>query len=123
MTGGHFERHIRRMRQVYAERRSALVEHAAERLAGLLELSSVEAGLQAVGWLRGGIDGEAAARAAARRQVEVTPLSRYSRAPVAENGLQLGFAAVAPGEIRRGVEDLAAALEGVIESRARGGRR
>ncbi|MBV8200571.1 MAG: PLP-dependent aminotransferase family protein [Acidobacteria bacterium] len=117
MTGGHFERHIRRMRQVYAERRSALVEHAAERLAGLLEISSVEAGLQTVGWLRGGIDGETAASAAARRQVEVTPLVRYTGEPLANDGLQLGFAAVGPQEIRRGVEDLAAALEEEVDGR------
>jgi hypothetical protein len=30
---------------------------------------------------------------------------------LAQNGLQLGFAAVDPREIRRGVEDLAIALE------------
>jgi GntR family transcriptional regulator/MocR family aminotransferase len=123
MSGGHFERHVRRMRQVYAERRAALVEHAAKRLAGLLEISSVEAGLQTVAWLRGGIDGEAASRAAARRQVEITPLSRYARGPLAKNGLQLGFAAVDTREIRRGVEDLAAALEAEVAARAREGRR
>ena len=67
IAGGHFARHVRRMRQVYAERLSVLLEHAAERLGGLLEISGVEAGLQTVGWLRTGIDGEAAARAAARR--------------------------------------------------------
>jgi GntR family transcriptional regulator / MocR family aminotransferase len=110
IAGGHFARHVRRMRQVYAERLSVLLECAAERLAGLLEISGVEAGLQTVGWLRAGIDGEAAARAAARRHVEVTPLSRYRRGTAAREGLQLGFAAVDPPEIRRGVGDLAAAL-------------
>ncbi|HEV3073722.1 MAG TPA: PLP-dependent aminotransferase family protein [Thermoanaerobaculia bacterium] len=110
IAGGHFARHVRRMRQVYAERLSVLLECAAERLAGLLEISGVEAGLQTVGWLRAGIDGEAAARAAARRHVEVTPLSRYRRGAAAREGLQLGFAAVDPPEIRRGVGDLAAAL-------------
>jgi GntR family transcriptional regulator / MocR family aminotransferase len=110
IAGGHFARHVRRMRQVYAERLSVLLECAAERLAGLLEISGVEAGLQTVGWLRAGIDGEAAARAAARRHVEVTPLSRYRRGTAAREGLQLGFAAVDPPEIRRGIGDLAAAL-------------
>jgi len=110
IAGGHFARHVRRMRQVYAERLSVLLECAAERLAGLLEISGVEAGLQTVGWLRAGIDGEAVARAAARRHVEVTPLSRYGRGTAAREGLQLGFAAVDPPEIRRGVGDLAAAL-------------
>jgi GntR family transcriptional regulator/MocR family aminotransferase len=119
LVEGHFGRHIRRMREVYAERLSVLLESAKESLAGRLEISGVEAGLQTVGWLRGGIDGEAAEKAAIERGVEVTPLSRYGRGPVAEDGLLLGFAAVDPQEIRRGVRELAAALEG--EARARRG--
>ena len=111
MSEGHFGRHLRRMREVYAERLSVLLESARERLAGLLEISSVEAGLQTSGWLGGGIDGESAAKAAAARDVEVTPLSRYSRGCLTREGLQLGFAAVDPSEIRRGVRELAAALE------------
>ena len=55
---GHFGRHLRRMREVYAERLSALLEGAREKLGGLLEISEIEAGLQTVGWLRKGIDGE-----------------------------------------------------------------
>jgi GntR family transcriptional regulator/MocR family aminotransferase len=111
ITEGHFGRHLRRMREVYAERLSVLLDSARERMAGLLEISSVEAGLQTAGWLCGGIDGESAAKAAAARDVEVTPLSRYSRRHLAREGLQLGFAAVDLSEIRRGVRELAAALE------------
>jgi GntR family transcriptional regulator/MocR family aminotransferase len=48
ITEGHFGRHLRRMREVYAERLSTLVECARERLTGLLEISGVEAGLQTV---------------------------------------------------------------------------
>jgi GntR family transcriptional regulator/MocR family aminotransferase len=111
MTEGHFGRHLRRMREVYAERLSVLLEGARERLAGLLELSSVEAGLQTAGWLGGGISGERAARAAAARGVEVTPLSRYRLGPPGREGLQLGFAAVDTREIRRGVRELEIALQ------------
>jgi GntR family transcriptional regulator/MocR family aminotransferase len=111
ITEGHFGRHLRRMRAAYAERLSVLLHSARKRLAGLLEISEVEAGLQTVGWLHGGITGESAARAAAARNVEVVPLSRYTRGRVAREGLQLGFAAVDPREIRRGVEQLARALE------------
>jgi GntR family transcriptional regulator / MocR family aminotransferase len=110
---GHFARHVRRMRQLYAERLAVLVESARERLGGLLELSSVEAGLRTVGWLQRGISAERAARAAAKRDVEAVPLSRcaYGRSP--GNGLLLGFAAVDGKELRRGVEELARALEEV----------
>ena len=113
ITEGHFGRHLRRMREVYAERLSVLLEEARLRLTGLLEISSVEAGLQTVGWLCGGADAESAAAAATRRNVDVTPVDRYSQGRVLPQGLQLGFAALDMSEIRRGVRELAIALEGV----------
>jgi GntR family transcriptional regulator / MocR family aminotransferase len=120
VSEGHLDRHLRRMREVYAERLSILLSCAKERLAGLLELSPVEAGLQTVGWLNRSIEGEAVARAAAARGVEVKPLSRYSRRPLPRDGLQLGFAAIDEVEIRRGVAELAMTLE---EEARRPGRR
>ncbi len=110
IAAGHFARHLRRMRQVYAERLEALMDGARQHLAGLLEISPVEAGLQTAGWLPRGLDSERAARAAAARGVEVTPLARYSRRRFAREGLQLGFAAVDTAEIGRGVRELATAL-------------
>ena len=116
ITAGHFGRHLRRMRQIYAERLSVLLDSAQQNLTGLLEISGIEAGLQTVGWLQRGINAESAAATAAERNVEVTPLSIYSQGNVASTGLQLGFAAIDPKEIRRGVQDLAIALEQVIKS-------
>jgi GntR family transcriptional regulator / MocR family aminotransferase len=117
ITEGHFGRHLRRMREVYAGRLSILMESARRKLAGLLELSSVEAGLQTVGWLGHAIDSAAAARAAQARKVEVIPLSIYSRGALRREGLQLGFAAVNGQEIRRGVYQLAIALEELARPR------
>jgi GntR family transcriptional regulator / MocR family aminotransferase len=111
ITAGHFGRHLRRMRQIYAERLNVLLHSARQNLTGLLEISGIEAGLQTVGWLQRGINAESAAAAAAKRNVEVIPLSVYSHGNAASTGLQLGFAAVDAKEIRRGVQDLAIALE------------
>jgi len=122
ITEGHFGRHLRRMREVYAERLSVLLEEARLRLAGLLEISNVEAGLQTAGWLGGGIDAESAAAAAAKRNVDVTPIDRYSQGKVVPEGLQLGFAALDVKEIRRGVRELAIALEGERKAFHRGSR-
>ncbi len=108
---GHFGRHIRRMRELYAGRLGTLLESARHELQGLLEISPIEAGLQTVGWLQKGISEKAAAKAAKSRNVDVTPLGAYSRQPLPRQGLQLGFAAVDSREIRRGVRDLAIALE------------
>lgn len=112
MAQGHFGRHVRRMRNVYAERLGVLLSCAEQRLAGLLAFSPVEAGLQTTAWLGGGIESGAAAAAAERHDVEVTPISRrFPPGRSGQPGLVLGFAAVGPDEIRRGVRDLAAALE------------
>jgi GntR family transcriptional regulator/MocR family aminotransferase len=111
LVEGHFGRHVRRMREIYAERLGVLQQGAERHLAGLLEISPVEAGLQTVGWLRAGIDGGVVAREAAERDVEVTPISGYARKPLARDGLQLGFAAVDSRELSRGVEQLARILE------------
>jgi len=108
---GHFARHVRRMRELYEERLSVLVDSARVRLGGLLEIPVVEAGLRTVGWLQGGIPAERAAQAAAKYDVEVVPLSRYAYGRSRLDGIVLGFAAVDARELRRGVEQLARALE------------
>ena len=108
---GHFGRHLRRMRQIYAERLAVLLEEARIRLGGLLEISKVEAGLQTVGWLCNGKSAHWAATAAAKRNVDVTPLDHYSVGKATQNGLQLGFAAMDVKEIRRGARELAVALD------------
>lgn len=122
MREGHYGRHIRRMREIYSERQQALMTESRKHLKGLLEVSTIEAGLQTVGWLADGVSGIAAAEAASKRGVEVVPLSSYSTSVRAciwnaksggREGLQLGFAAIEPQQIKHGVRELAAALEGL----------
>jgi len=103
---GHFARHIRRMREIYAERLQVLLESAKEKLGDALEISSVEAGLQTVGWLRRGLRAQRVAKLAAKRNVEVVPLDGYALGRSRREGVVLGFAAVDPRELRRGVEEL-----------------
>jgi GntR family transcriptional regulator/MocR family aminotransferase len=112
---GHFGRHIRSMREIYAERLAALLESARESLHGLMEVSNIEAGLQTVGWLEGGVTAEAATQAAAERGLEMIPLSRFSLRQMPREGVQLGFAAVDPGEIRRGVRELSEVLRKILK--------
>jgi len=109
---GHFARHIRRMRELYAERLAVLLDGAREKLAAGLEISNVEAGLQTVGWLKKGLHSERVAAAAERHGIEVIPLSRYAYGRAKRDGLILGFAAVEPRELRRGIEQLAKVLNG-----------
>jgi GntR family transcriptional regulator/MocR family aminotransferase len=122
MSEGHFARHIRRMREVYAERLSVLLDSARTHLAGLLTVSSVAAGLQTVGWLAGGVDADRATRAAKSRDVVVMPVRYQSQRKTPNNGLVLGFAAHDAHEIRHGVVELAAALEGLQRRNSRSAR-
>ncbi len=99
------------MRELYAERLGVFLESASSKLSGLLEIPTVEAGLQTVGWLAPGIRADAAAREASRREVEVIPISKYASRRFDRQGLLLGFAAVDTRELRRGAGELARALE------------
>jgi len=115
MTGGHYGRHIRRMREIYAGRRSALIAAAKEELAGLLDVCTIAAGLQTIGWLPVGVDAERVAERAAQRGVELKAIAPGELQRGAPQVLQLGFAAVDPPEIRRGIR----VLREVLASRPR----
>ena len=110
IQAGHFERHIRRMRTLYAERQAALVEAARRDLAGRLEVAPAESGMHLLGRLPPGVDDVAAAGAAREEGVRVVPLSRQYLGAPGGSGLVLGYAAVPPDEIREGVRGLARAL-------------
>jgi len=107
---GHFARHIRRMRALYAERQAVLVEAAARELHGLLEVPEAEAGMHLMGWLPSGADDEAASARAAAHGVFAPPVSPLYAGPPGRPGLLLGYAAVNAGEIRQGARQLARAL-------------
>jgi GntR family transcriptional regulator/MocR family aminotransferase len=84
-----------------------LLESAREHLAGRLEISSVEAGLQTVGWLNKGWNARDVAERALGANIELTALESYAWGRSPKNGLVLGFAAYSPQEIRAGVKRLA----------------
>jgi GntR family transcriptional regulator/MocR family aminotransferase len=107
---GHFARHIRRMRKLYAERQACLIEAAQSRLKGLLDIHSAQGGMHVVGWLSPGVDDRAAAHRAREHNVVVLPLSDLCLEPYECGGLLLGYACVNEREIREGVKRLAAAL-------------
>jgi len=117
ISEGHFARHIRRMREIYAERLSTLFECAQRELKGTLEISPIEAGLQTVGWLPEGVSGEEAARLAKLAGVDVTPIRRYGKTRGPREGLQLGFAPLRKKEIEQGVRQLAATWKNLRPSR------
>jgi GntR family transcriptional regulator/MocR family aminotransferase len=115
INDGHLARHIRRMRTLYAERQSILIEAAQERLAGLLDIKPTETGLHVMGWLGPGLKADLVYQQLLRQQVETPPLSAYSINPPQREGLVLGYAAVSRGDIRAGVRQ----MENVLTTMAR----
>jgi GntR family transcriptional regulator/MocR family aminotransferase len=111
MLGGHYDRYLRRIRAACRDRLEALIDAAERHCKGALRLRPVRTGLHAVADLT---DAHAAAvfEQAALRGVEVMPLSAYylgrQKPP---NALVLGFGAVRPDTLGRGMERLAAAIE------------
>lgn len=111
LAEGHFARHIRRMRTLYAERQAALVSAARRECAGLLEVAPADAGMHLVAWLpKGSIDREVSRRAAAAG-VSAPPLSAYyHHADAARPGLLLGYSSVNRRKIQEAARRLGAAM-------------
>jgi len=111
MREGHFARHIRRMRQLYAHRRTALVRAIQKEFASQLQIVGAEAGMYlAVVLTNGACDQELAVRSA-RQGLWVLPLSpAYQRDP-RRQGLVLGFGSTPAEEMPRAVRRLKSVLD------------
>jgi GntR family transcriptional regulator/MocR family aminotransferase len=107
---GHFARHIRRTRLVYADRRTTLVDAIRSEFGNQLEVCGSEAGMHLVVMLPKGLrDGEIAARAA-RRKLWLWPLSPSYLGRATRQGFVLGFAGTPAAEIPAAVRRLKAFL-------------
>jgi GntR family transcriptional regulator / MocR family aminotransferase len=113
---GHFSRHLRRMRNLYAERQAILLEATQqEGLSELLKMIPDETGMHLVGWLPAGAnDAEIAKQAAVRYGLHCSPLSLFSLEPLPRAGLVLGYAAAGEQEIRNGARQLAEVIRSTL---------
>ncbi|HEY0701977.1 MAG TPA: PLP-dependent aminotransferase family protein [Candidatus Acidoferrales bacterium] len=103
---GHFARHIRRMRMLYAERRGALVTAIKKILPGIMEVVGAEAGMHLATLLPRGVNDVAVAKKAARLGVSAQPLSScYAKMPQ-RGGLILGYGGTDAGQIEEGLRKL-----------------
>jgi GntR family transcriptional regulator/MocR family aminotransferase len=107
---GHFARHIRRMRRLYATRRELLIESLHRHLGSLIDVALPSSGTHVVVHLPAGMSDVDACRAAAANGVVTTPLSS-AYIGAAPPGLLLGYASVRGPLIERGVRQLASALQ------------
>ncbi len=99
MNEGHFARHIRRMRVLYRERRSSLVESIKKELDDIVEILGDEAGMHLAVKLRNRTRDLEVAEHAARQNLWLWPLSSAYAGTTAPQGFILGFASTPVREI------------------------
>jgi GntR family transcriptional regulator / MocR family aminotransferase len=112
IEGGHFGRHLRRMRQLYAARWQALHDSCHRYLAECLSVPIIEAGLNTPVYLKTKLTSRQAEMAAAGAGIQTFALDRFTRERRDIRGLLLGFAAFDEQQIQESAKILARALAG-----------
>lgn len=114
LAEGHFARHIRRMRRLYAERRSALATALDQACGDRLRLALTARGMHLIGLLPPGTDDVALAGRAAAAGLVPAALSPWYLAAPATPGLLLGFTNIPVGA----AEETASRLRAVLDAGA-----
>jgi GntR family transcriptional regulator / MocR family aminotransferase len=107
---GHLARHIRRMRMLYMQRRTALVETIRQRLSDKLTVIGAEAGMHLVALLPRGISDVAISLRAAEMGISAMPLSSCYSQPPLVGGLILGYGGTDARQIHDGMRRLAVCI-------------
>lgn len=116
MLEGHFARHIRRMRHLYKERRTALVKSIAREFGTALEVQGAEAGMHLVVTLPEGFDDVEFALRAASENLWMYPLSTSYAREKPRHGFILGFGSTPAAQMPYAVRRMRSVL-GVIAAR------
>jgi GntR family transcriptional regulator/MocR family aminotransferase len=106
MSLGHFGRHIRKMRQVYSARRSALIDCLHAECGDKLPVHGAAAGMHVTVTLPDGFDDQAIAARAACERLWLWPLSPSYAGKKCRNGFVLGFGSTANEQIPAAVKRL-----------------
>ncbi|MGH8920504.1 MAG: PLP-dependent aminotransferase family protein, partial [Actinomycetes bacterium] len=111
LAAGDLDRHVRRTRRVYRQRRDAVIDAVARWLPEVAP-SGIAAGLNVLLPLPIGTDEQDVARRALAAGVRVRPLAdfRLRTAADAAPGLVLGYGSVTPGNAELGIQRLAAVM-------------
>lgn len=113
MNEGHFARHVRRMRMLYADRLAALLKAVRDHAADVLSVDEGEGGMSRVAWLPQGVDDVEVGAEVARAGIQCLPLSEYAMQPRERGGLILGFTGIDEAEIESGIQRVAACVRAV----------
>jgi GntR family transcriptional regulator/MocR family aminotransferase len=108
---GFYLSHVRRMRQIYSERREYFIDQFNRLLGNRFRLEMADAGLHALAWFHSERDLAVIARANPNLGVKISRLSFFCIEAKLPPALLLGFAAWTPAQIRDGLTRLARVLE------------
>jgi len=101
---GHFARHIRRMRLVYAERRNALIANLQDQFGSMAEITGAGAGMH-LSVVLNGIPDRELSLCAAQENLWLAPLSNFYLGKAVQQGFILGFGSTSveqmPAAIRK----------------------
>jgi len=111
ITEGFFLSHIKRMRKIYAERRSFFIEEFNKLLGDRFILQVPEAGLNVVAWLKREEDFLMIKRVTLEIGVRPSPLPVFCIEAKLKPAFLFGFAAWTPAQIRESLVKLASALK------------
>jgi GntR family transcriptional regulator / MocR family aminotransferase len=113
MHAGHYDRHLRHLRERNAARRKALLDAAARFLGSHAVVAGVRAGLHAMIWLPG-VPLHELGRLVARaeqRGVAVYPVTSYYLGSPPRSGIVASYASLSEAEITQGIRLFARALK------------
>lgn len=109
---GHFARHLRKMRTLYASRRNFLLAECRKHLSGLLEVEPADAGMHLVGRLPEGRGDIELSEKAAALGLKLSPLSSYYASKPECAGFILGYTAFDGKETRAAIKKIGELLAG-----------
>jgi GntR family transcriptional regulator/MocR family aminotransferase len=108
---GHFGRHIRRMRRLYEERQEIIISEITKHLDGKLEVKNPVSGMHIIGWLPEGVEDKFLVEKVASVGIKTSAVSAHSLTRWTRGGLILGYTAINEKQIKKGVRQLAKAME------------
>lgn len=112
MDQGHFARHLRKMRSLYAARRGYLVDALEQTFASRYRIQPQAGGMHVLAYLNAGQNDRALAAMAQTRGLAVQALSDWRMREAAQGGLLMGFTNLAdPAQAAALVSQLLAAFD------------
>lgn len=111
MEGGHFLRHIRKMRLLYAERQQLLIQLVLTKLSDYLEVHNTPSGMHLLCWLKEGIDITKLKQEIKSQALSVSFVENFTTTHHLPPAILLGFTAYSGYKLKTGIEKLATCLQ------------